>query len=77
MKIYNIKDVNKFQKTLDSCEGKISLISENGDKYDLRSKLSQLVALQSCFGTSGIENMEIIAENPKDVVRLMHYLMSA
>lgn len=77
MKIFNIQDVNKFCDVLDKCEGNISLVTENGDELNLKSKLSQYVSLTQYFGSSTIPELEIRADEPKDILRLTKYLMTA
>ena len=50
MKIRNIKEVNEFIKTIDSCKGNVYLTSVFGDKYNLKSKLSQYVGIAAMIG---------------------------
>ena len=38
MKIKNIKDVDGFFKVIDSCAGKVELITGEGDRLNLKSK---------------------------------------
>ena len=45
MKVSNIKDVEKFFEVVDSCEGKVELVTGEGDRLNLKSKLSQYVSL--------------------------------
>ena len=40
MKIQNISDVNTFFKVIDSCKGTVELVSPEGDRINLKSKLS-------------------------------------
>ena len=44
MKIENIKDINKFFQVIDSCKGKVELVTGEGDRLNLKSKLSQYVS---------------------------------
>ena len=44
MKIMNITNIDKFFGAIDQCEGKVELITKNGDVYNLKSKLSQFVS---------------------------------
>lgn len=41
MKIQNIDNVEKFFKVVDSCKGKVELVTGEGDRLNLKSKLSQ------------------------------------
>ena len=41
MKVQNIKDIDKFFKVIDSCAGKVELVTGEGDRLNLKSKLSR------------------------------------
>ena len=40
MKVQNITDIDKFFKVVDSCKGKVELVTGEGDRLNLKSKLS-------------------------------------
>ena len=39
MKVQNITDIEGFFKVVDSCEGKVELVTGEGDRLNLKSKL--------------------------------------
>ena len=45
MKLKNIDQVHEFLKVVNECEGDVYLTSQYGDKYNLKSKLSQYIAV--------------------------------
>ena len=45
MKVMGIKDIDKFFEVVDSCKGKVELVTGEGDRLNLKSKLSQYVSL--------------------------------
>lgn len=45
MKLYKIEEVNEFMNAVDSCRGDVYLVSAYGDKYNIKSKLTQYLAL--------------------------------
>ena len=49
MKVSNIKDIDKFFEVVDSCNGKVELVTGEGDRLNLKSKLSQYVSLANNF----------------------------
>ena len=49
MKVMNITDAEKFFGVIEQCEEKVELVTENGDIYNLKSKLSQYVSLSKVF----------------------------
>ena len=78
MKISNIKDPEAFFKVIDSCSGKVELVTGEGDRLNLKSKLSQFVSLSSIFAaeTAVIPELEIIAYEPEDSKKLLEFMIS-
>ena len=58
MKIKNIKDVETFLSVVNECEGEVTLTSLYGDKYNLKSTLTQYVAVAALLGEHG-EKLEL------------------
>lgn len=75
MKIKNITDVNKFFEVLDKCKGKVELITSEGDRLNLKSKLSQYISLTKVFSDAKIDEIEIITSEPEDMHLLLNYLI--
>ena len=76
MKVQNITDIEGFFKAIDSCKGKVELVTGEGDRLNLKSKLCQLVSLSTIFeSASTIPEMEIIAHEAEDSRKIMDYLM--
>ncbi|NLM13584.1 MAG: polya polymerase [Epulopiscium sp.] len=75
MKIKNIKDVDKFFKVVDQCKGKVELVTSEGDRLNLKSKLSQYVSFSKIFGDLTISEMEIITYEPEDLEKLIGFLI--
>ena len=49
MKLTHIKNVDEFFKVVDSCKGRVELVTGEGDRLNLKSKLSQYVSLANIF----------------------------
>ncbi|WP_310605398.1 polya polymerase [Anaerosporobacter sp.] len=76
MKIQNIKNPEELLRLIDSCEGKVELVTEEGDRLNLKSKLCQYISLTSIFSSvKKIPQVEIIAYEPEDIKKLMDYMM--
>lgn len=76
MKLTHIKDVKSFFKMIDSCKGKVMLVTDEGDQLNLKSKLSQYVSLANIFESkTEIPEMEIIASEPEDVEKIVDYMI--
>ena len=52
MKVTNITNIEGFFKTVDSCIGKVELVTGEGDRLNLKSKLSQYVSLAKIYPSS-------------------------
>ena len=44
MKIYNIDDVEKFLDIIKKCKGSVELVSNQGDRLNLKSELTKYLA---------------------------------
>lgn len=76
MKITNITDIDEFFKTVDSCKGRVELVTGEGDRLNLKSKLSQYVSLANIFSNgAAIPELEIVASEPEDIKKLMKYMI--
>ena len=75
MKLQHITDVNKFFSVVDSCKGKIELVTGEGDRLNLKSKLSQYVSLANIFSNGDIPELEIVAYDKEDVEKLIEFMI--
>lgn len=73
--ILNMHDVNvsEFLAVLDTCEGNVFLVTRDGDKLNLKSKLSQLLGLTQLIEGGKIANASIICENKDDERKLFRF----
>ena len=75
MKVSNIKDIEKFFDVVDSCEGRVELVSKEDDRINLKSKLSQYFSMAKIFcNEEMINELELVAYNQDDVIRLMNFM---
>ena len=75
MKITNIENVEKFFEVVDQCKGKVELVTGEGDRLNLKSKLCQYVSLANIFSNGEIPELEVIAHEPEDVNRLVNFIL--
>ena len=76
MKVQNITDINKFFDVVDSCKGKVELVTGEGDRLNLKSKLCQQVSLANIFSHGEIPEMEILAYEKEDVDKLLNFMIN-
>ena len=76
MKVQNITNIEKFFQVVDACKGKVELVTGEGDRLNLKSKLSQYVSLANIFSNGEIPELEIVAYEREDVERLINFMMN-
>ena len=75
MKIQNINNIDKFFQVVDSCAGKVELVTGEGDRLNLKSKLCQYVSMANIFSNGEIPELEIIAYEKEDIDKLIAFMM--
>ena len=76
MKVQNITNVDAFFKVVDDCVGKVELVTGEGDRLNLKSKLSQYVSLANIFSAGEIPELEIVAAEKEDIDKLMNFMIN-
>mgnify|MGYP001219950339 FL=1 len=74
MKIQNISDVDKFFKVIDECKGTVELVSPEGDRINLKSKLTQYLSMATIFSNGYIKELELVAYDKDDIDRLIKFM---
>ncbi len=76
MKVTNIRDIDQFFKVVDKCKGKVELVTGEGDRLNLKSKLSQYVSMANIFSDGTIKELELVAYEPEDTDSLVNFMMN-
>ena len=76
MKLIHIKNLDNFFAVLDTCEGKVELVSPNL-RINLKSNLARYFGIAQLFasGSDEVEEIEIVAYEMEDIHRLMKFAM--
>lgn len=74
MKIQNITDVDKFFHVIDQCNGTVELVSQEGDRINLKSKLAQYLSMATIFSNGYIKELELVAYDREDIDRLIKFM---
>lgn len=77
MVIKNIKNIDLFFKTVERCEDPVVLLTKNGDRLNLKSKLSQIVTVSEFLGQPTIGEMELEVKNTDDAHKLLKFMTQA
>ena len=75
MKIRAKIDLDEFFAVVDKCDGKVELVTDEGDRYNLSSRISQCVAVSKFFsGGEDVPGLRIVASNSEDAKKIMAFL---
>mgnify|MGYP004649965027 CR=1 FL=1 len=75
MKVENIKNIDKFFEMIDKCQGTVELVTGEGDRLNLKSKLCQYVSLANIFSNGNVPELEIVAHEQEDVQRILNFML--
>ena len=77
MKVQNINDMERFFQVIESCEGRVELVTGEGDRLNLKSKLCQYISLANIFSNAErIPELEIVAHEPADIEKLLAFMVN-
>ena len=76
MTVTNITNVEKFFETINKCEGKVELVTEQGDRFNLKSTLSQYVSFVKILSNCIVPSVQIETTNYADTQKIMRYMMN-
>ena len=66
-------EVNDFISLIDACKGNVYLVTPEGDKLNLKSKLSQLVGLSNLIEGGFVADASLVADSIEDESTLVRY----
>ena len=73
MKVDKITNVQELFKVVDECKGRVELLTGEGDRLNLKSKLCQFLSVQQIFSRSEELHLEIVASEEEDLRKLCKY----
>ncbi len=76
MKVQNITNIEGFFDVVDSCKGRVELVTGEGDRLNLKSKLCQYVSMANIFSGGEIPELEIIAYEKEDIDKLIQFMVA-
>ena len=75
MKVEKVTNIPEFFKVIDNCKGRVELLTGEGDRLNLKSKLCQYLSIGQVFSKSDELHLEIIASEEEDLQALCKYFL--
>ena len=76
MTLENVTNITSLFEIINQCKGKVELVSEEGDRINLKSRLSQYLAVAGVFAHGYARELELIIEDPEDLEKIMAFIVS-
>jgi hypothetical protein len=78
MKLQNLSkdDLERFFAVVDKCKGDVTLVIKDQMELNLKSKLSQFMALVGLFSQANVPQIEIYCKSKEDVPRLIDFMVA-
>ena len=74
MTFTNMNNIDKFFETVDKCEGKVELVTEQGDRFNLKSTLTKYVIFVKIISSCIVPSVRIKTYNYADTQRLLNFM---
>ncbi len=76
MKLFHIRDIDEFFKVVNNCKGRVELVTGEGDRLNLKSKLSQYISLANIFSAKEeIPEIELVLSDMDDMAAMLNFMM--
>lgn len=66
-------DVSAFSEVLASCKGDVYMVTPEGDRLNLKSKLCQLIGFTRLIEGGTLAEAELVCEDPADESKLFRF----
>ena len=75
MKIENVNNVEGLFELLNNLKGSVELVSPEGDRINLRSKLAQMLMMSRLLDKAYIKELDLIVHEPEDMKKVVEFMM--
>ena len=75
MTLENISNIEGLFEVINTCKGSVELVSPEGDKINLKSRLAQLLSLSGVFSHGYIRELELKIEKQEDMDKILEFAM--
>ena len=75
MTLENISNIEGLFKIISTCKGTVELISAEGDKINLKSRLAQYLAVAGVFSDGYARELELHIEDSEDMKKILDFMV--
>ena len=74
MRLVRVNDVDGFFEAVNRCTGRVELLTDEGDRLNLKSRLCQYLSLADIFSRKDLPHLQLLAYEKEDALRLLPYI---
>lgn len=76
MTLENVSNIEGLFEIINKCKGSVELVSEEGDRINLKSRLAQYLSLAGVFSNGYVRQLELYIEDADDREQILAFVMS-
>ena len=76
MTLENVSNIEGLFAVINSCKGRVELVSEEGDRINLKSRLAQYMTLAGAFSDGYVRSLKLDIENDDDREKILEFIVS-
>lgn len=76
MTLENVSNIEGLFEIINKCKGNVELISQEGDRINLKSRLAQYLSIAGVFSNGYVRELEIYIGDADDRDRILEFIVS-
>ncbi len=76
MVLQNVNDIDALFQKIKQCKGTVELVSKEGDRLNMKSKLTEMLIIAKAFTHDTIKEMELVCHEPEDVAMMVDFMVN-
>lgn len=76
MTLENVSNIEGLFELINKCKGNVELVSKEGDKINLKSRLAQYLSLAGVFSNGYVRELELYIEDADDRDQIIAFMLS-
>lgn len=76
MTLEHVSNIEGLFEVINKCKGNVELVSEEGDRINLKSRLAQYLSLAGVFTNGYVRQLKLDIEDADDREQILAFVMS-
>ncbi|MGL5434087.1 MAG: polya polymerase [Lachnospiraceae bacterium] len=75
MTLENVSNIDGLFEIINKCKGNVELVSKEGDRINLKSRLAQYLSLAGVFSNGYVRELELYIEDADDREQIIEFML--